>query len=290
MVVKNQIGVRNYMCEKCKEIIERRGFLKSALASTASIMAMSLLKPESLSASVKEFPENGKIENLIVSEEVEFQYGENNSVKLFISRPKQSGKFKPILIGHGFGEATYLTYTATRFALAGYAAFAILEVKLAGKKQEYVGIGRVWTAVTEHLFVKDYVTANELALFGFCGAGTEVILAAAKKPNVKAVVTVYGNVTIANNVLPPGTIEKINVPIQSHFGLLDTVFPLASAKTYEGIIKKSNKKSAVYFYENCGHSYCNFSIAQGTEPGFDYNLDAAMKTYERAIEFFKKYY
>jgi dienelactone hydrolase len=278
------------MCEKCKEIIERRGFLKNSLMATASAMAMNLLKPETLSASVKGFPENGKIGNLIFSEEVEFTYGENNSVKLFISRPKQSGKFNPILIGHGFGEATYLTYTATRLALAGYAAFAILEVKIAGKKQEYVGIGRVWTAVTEYLFARDYIAANGLALVGFCGAGTEAILAATKKPIVKAVVTAYGNVTIDKSVLPPGTIEKINVPIQSHFGMLDTVFPLASAKTYEGIIRKSNKKSSVYYYENCGHSYCNFSIAQGTERGFDYNLDAAMKTYERATEFFKKYF
>jgi dienelactone hydrolase len=278
------------MCEKCKELIERRGFLKKTLVSTASIMAMKLMKPETLKASVKEFPENGKIENLIVSEEVEFQYGEKNSVKLFVSRPKQSGRFKPILIGHGFGESTYLTYTATRFALAGYAAFAILEVTLAGKKQEYVGMGRAWTAVTEHLFGKDFVAANELALLGFCGAGTEAILAATKKPIVKALVTVYGNVTIANNVLPPGTIEKINVPIQSHFGLMDTVFPLESAKTYESLIKKSNKKSSVYFYKRCGHSYCNFSIAQGTEPGFDFNFDAAMVTYQRSLEFFKKYY
>jgi dienelactone hydrolase len=278
------------MCEKCKELIERRGFLKKSLVSTASIMALNLLKPETLKASVKEFPENGRVENLIVSEEIEFKYGENNSLKLFVSRPKQNGRFKPILIGHGFGEATYLTYTASRFALAGYAAFAILEVSLAGKKQEYVGIGRVWTAVTEHLFAKDYVAANGLALMGFCGAGTEAILAATKKPIVKALVTVYGNVTIANNVLPQGTIEKITVPIQSHFGMLDTVFPLASAKTYESVIKKSNKKSSVYFYEGCGHSYCNFSIAQGMEPGFDFNFDAAMKTYERALEFYKKYY
>jgi dienelactone hydrolase len=278
------------MCEKCKELIERRGFLKSSLMTTASLMALDLMNPSALKASVKEFPENGSLENLILSEEIEFQFGENNSIKIFVSRPKQNGRFKPILIGHGFGEATYLTYTATRFALAGYAAFAILEVTLAGKKQEYVGIGRVWTAATEHLFARDFVKANELALLGFCGAGTEAILAAARKPIVRAVITVYGNVTVANNVLPPGTVEAIRVPVQSHFGLLDTVFPLASARSYEGIIKKSNKKSSVYFYERCGHSYCNFSIAEGTEPGFDYNFEAAMKTYERAIGFLKKYY
>lgn len=269
-------------------MMERRGFLKSTLAATASIMALNLFKPETLAASVKEFPEKGSIENLIISEELVFKNGENGSVKLFVSRPKKEGKFKPILIGHGFGDATYLTYTATRFALAGYAAFAITEVIKDSKKQEYVGLGRAFTSTTEHLFSKDYVVPNELALFGFCGAGTEAIRIAAQKTFVKAIVTAYGNVTIDKNALPPGTIEKIKVPIQSHFGLMDTVFPLASAKTYEGIIKKSNKKSSVYFYENCGHSYCNFSIAQGTEPGFDYNFEAAMKTYERAVEFFKK--
>jgi dienelactone hydrolase len=278
------------MCEKCQKMLKRRGFLKKTLAATASVMAVNLFKPEVLAASIEGFPKDEKVENLIVSEELEFKVGEKDSVKLFVSRPKRDGRFKPILIGHGFGDATYLTYTATRLALAGYAAFAVMEVKKDGKAQQYVGLGRVWTATTEYLFAKDYVTPNQLALFGFCGAGTEAIRLAAMFPIVKAAVTAYGNVTIDKTGLPEGTIEKIKVPIQSHFGLLDTVFPLASAKTYEGIIKKVNKRSAVYFYENCGHSYCNFSIAQGAEPGFDYNFDAAMKTYERAIGFFKKYF
>ena len=270
--------------------MERRGFVKSALAATASVMAATLFTPGTLAATVKDLPENGTIDGLIVSETLEFKNGENGSVKLFVSRPKAEGKYKPILIGHGFGDATYLTYTATRFALAGYAAFAILEIVKDNKPLEYLGIGRAYTASVEQLFSKDFVVANQLALLGYCGAGTETLRIAAKAPLVKAVVTVYGDVTIAADRLPKEVIENLNIPIQSHFGLMDTVFPLESTRIYEGILKRSNKRSSVFFYENCGHSYCNFSIAQGAEPGFDYNFEAAMKTYDRAIAFLKKYY
>ena len=129
-----------------------------------------------------------------------------------------------------------------------------------------------------------------MGLLGFCGAGTEVLLLATQMKIVNAVVTIYGDVTVDEGVLPKGTIEKIGVPVQSHFGLLDTVFPLESTKIYEKIIKQNNKKAQVFFYKNCGHSYCNFSIAEGTSEGFDYNFQAAMKTYERLITFFKTNY
>lgn len=251
------------MCEKCKEVLERRGFLKKSLAVTATLMAASLLNPGTLSATVSDFPKDKKIDSLIISEDLEIKNGENGSAKVFVSRPKKEGKFKPILIGHGFVDTTYLTCTATRFALAGYAAFAIMEVKKDNEKLEYVGIGRAYNAAVEQLFSKEYVAPDALALFGFCGAGTEALRIASTRPIIKAIVTAYGNVTIDKTAVPEGTVEKIKAPIQSHFGLLDTVFPLQSAKTYEQLGKKVNKKASVYFYEDCGHSYCNFSIAQG---------------------------
>lgn len=273
-------------------MLKRRGFLKSTLEASALLMISSLMSPQMLSAASSEFPENEKIENLITSKDLKIKNGEHYSIDIFVSKPKRTGNFKPILITHGFGDPTYLKYTATRLALSGYMAVAIINEKKITEVDDKLILDKknAWEVTKEELFTMENVVKNELAVLGFCAGGTLAMLQAAENNIVKAAISVYGDVSVSDDVLPKGTIEKIKIPIQAHFGLLDKVFPLESAKNFENVILKTNKKAEVYFYENCGHSYCNFSIPEGSMPRFDYNYEAAMKTYERIITFLKNNY
>lgn len=280
------------MCIKCENMLKRRGFLKSTLEASALLMASTLIDPKTLFATTSNFPEGEKLENLITSKDLKLKNGEHYSIDIFVSRPKKTGNFKPILITHGFGDTTYLKYTATRLALAGYIAVALLdEKKVTDIDEKLVKDKRdEWEVTKEHLLTMENVVQNELAVLGFCAGGTLAMLEAAENSVVKVAISVYGDLSVSNDTLPEGTIEKIKIPVQAHFGLLDKVFPLESARNFEKLILKNNKKAEVYFYENCGHSYCNFSIPEGSMPRFDYNFDAAMKTYERIITFLKDNY
>lgn len=279
------------MCKKCEKLIERRGFLKSTFTATASLMAVNLLSHETLAATITDFPEGGKIDGLIQSGKAEIKNGEHHVIDVFISHPKKEGTFKTVIIAHGFGDTTYLEYTATRLALAGFGAISILgERKTSTTEDSQIPQRkRLFPATIDFISTLRNMSHDEIGVLGFCGAGTGAMKLAAVNPKIRAAVSVYGDMTESDSVLSPGTIEKIVIPVQAHFGLLDEVFPMASAKNFETKILSRNKNASVYFYENCGHSYCNFSISEGTERGFDYNFDAAMKTYERIIDFFRRY-
>jgi dienelactone hydrolase len=274
------------MCDACKEYLERRGFIKKTLSAAALLTAPSLLFSNPLYEGVHEKPKEESIENLIIAEDVSFKNG-HNTIKGFLSRPKNAIRLKPIIISHGFGEIDYLKYTATRFALAGYAAFVFLEEI---KPENSIKTKDVWDASVEYLYAKDFIIKKGVGLVGFCAGGRNFMVLAAKKPYVKAVVSIYGKVTNEGHTSPMDLVEKIKVPLQAHFGVMDKVVPLENAKKFDALIKQNNSKAETYYYQQCGHSYCNFGIPQGTMEGFDYNYEAAMKTYERSIKFIKKHF
>jgi len=276
------------MCKECEKILARRGFIKNTAISAVAVSAF--LSSGLLYAGVKELSKDDLVDSHIVSNDVAFSNGTNHTIKGFLSRPKGAGKFKPIIISHGFGETGYLKYTAARLALAGYAAFVLLqedtnteEKQVKSEKKETID------AIVDHLYAQEFIISKGVGMVGFCAAGRQFMAMAAEKPYIKAVVSIYGKVT-GSVPSPMEVVDKIKIPIQAHFGKIDQVVPLENAKEFSALLKKNNKKASIYFYDDVGHSYCNFNIPQGTSPGFDYNYDAAMLTYQRSIDFLKTHF
>lgn len=273
------------MCKECEKILTRRGFIKNTAINAVALSTF--MSSGLLYAGVKEFSKGDKTSNHIVSNDVKFSNGANHTIKGFLSRPKGEGKFKPIIISHGVGETDYLKYTAARLALVGYAAFVLLiedknteEKQAKGEKKETID------AIVDYLYAQDFIINEGVGMVGFCAAGRQFVVMATEKPYIKAVVSIYGKVT-DSQPSPMEVVEKIKIPIQAHFGKIDQVVPLDNAEKFSVLLKHNNKNASTYFYEDVGHSYCNFNIPQGTSPGFDYNYNAAMLTYQRSIDFLK---
>ena len=73
-------------------------------------------------------------------------------------------------------------------------------------------------------------------------------------------------------------VKQIKVPVQGHYGLLDTVAPAADAMLFEKAMRAQKTQVEMYYmyyYKAAGHRFYNLTVPQGSDPGFDYNAEAA---------------
>lgn len=75
--------------------------------------------------------------------------------------------------------------------------------------------------------------------------------------------------------------------MQGHYGLLDKVAFAEDAKLFETKMRAQKIPVEMFYYEGAGHSFCNFLRPQGSDPGFDYNPEAAALAHSRMIQFLK---
>ena len=80
-------------------------------------------------------------------------------------------------------------------------------------------------------------------------------------------------------------VKQIKVPVQGHYGLLDTVAPAADAKLFEKAMRAQKTTVEMYYYEAAGHRFYNYTVPQGSDPGFDYNAEAAALARRRMVRF-----
>lgn len=119
-------------------------------------------------------------------------------------------------------------------------------------------------------------TSPKVGAIGFCMGGALSILTAVHVPEVHAVVDWYG--------VPPeeaGDTRTIRVPLQGHFALLDSFFPIAQVDALEARLKSAGV--AHEFYRYAAHH------AFGNETGAHY--DAALKAlaWQRSLDFLAKH-
>jgi carboxymethylenebutenolidase len=137
---------------------------------------------------------------------------------------------------------------------------------------------------------------NRVGVAGFCGGGRLGLLFSTRSKDVKAVVSFYGAVDYrarkhktdpAPNVLD--VVKQIDVPVQGHYGMLDEVAPAADAKLFEKAMREQKTTVEMHYYEKAGHSFCNFTRPQGSDPGYDYAPEAAALAHTRMIQFLKRH-
>ena len=131
-------------------------------------------------------------------------------------------------------------------------------------------------------------------MVGFCGGGRLAYLFSTQSRDAKAVVSLYGPVVyhINNPKADPvpdvlAMVNQIKVPVQGHYGLLDKVALAEDAKLFEKKMRAQKTPVEMYYYERAGHSFCNFTRPQGSDPGFDYNPEAAALAHSRMVQFLK---
>ncbi len=292
------------MCIDCdEEAITRRSFLTGATTAIAGAAFAS-------NAAGQQSAQKALNDANILLDEVGFKSG-TNTIKGFLARPKKAGRYRIILIAHGNpGVPEDIKFTAAELAKAGYLSF----VYDWGSREPQPNDPRErdkWVArVTSYTFVKlqmqdlqaaisylreqSFTRQERVGVAGFCGGGRLAFLFSTQSADVKALISFYGPVFYhINNPKAdpvPNVLEmanRINVPVQGHYGLLDKVALAEDAKLFEKRMRAQKTPVEMYYYEGAGHSFCNFLRPQGSDPGFDYNPEAAALAHSRMIQFLR---
>ncbi|GLC38224.1 hypothetical protein PLESTB_001085600 [Pleodorina starrii] len=148
-------------------------------------------------------------------------------------------------------------------------------------------------AVEELKQAVDYLKSTgspKVGAVGFCMGGA-LSFCAAQHCGVAAAAPFYGT--------PHPAIceaDKIAVPVEAHFGVLDTISgfsDVATAKALEQKMKDAGAPATFNYYEKCGHSFFNSLTSQNLAYFEKYGYphpapEEVSLAHKRVVEFFKK--
>lgn len=293
------------MCVECndEERLTRRAFVKGA---TITIAAAAF----ALDIAGQQNAQNALDDPSIMLGDVEFKSG-TDTIKGFLARPKKSGRHRMVLIAHGnAGVPPDIKFTAAELAKAGFVTlvydWASREPLPADAQDRDKWVARITSYTFVKLQMQDleagisylrgqpFTKRERVGMVGFCGGGRLGYLFSTRSKDVKAMISLYGPVVYhVNNPKAdpvPDVLKvagEIKVPVQGHYGLLDEVARPDDAKLFEKEMRRLKKPVEMYYYETAGHSFCNFTRPQGSDPGYDYNPEAATLAHKRMIKFLR---
>jgi carboxymethylenebutenolidase len=213
----------------------------------------------------------------------------NGSVKGYLARPAQGGRFPAVLVIHeNRGLNPYIEDVARRLALEKFIAFAPDGLTSVGGYPGNDEQGAVlFRKVDPKKMTEDFVAAarwlkarpdstGKLGAVGFCfGGGMVNQLAVRLGAELNAGVAFYGRQPGADDV------PKISAPLLLHYAGNDQGVD-AGIPNYEAALKANKKVYTIYTYEGTQHGFHN-----DTTPRYDEK--AAKLAWERTLEFFNKY-
>lgn len=207
----------------------------------------------------------------------------------FLSRPVAEGKWPAIVIGYEWWGLNDWSREFTRMVAAqGFVALTpdvyhgkvTSDFEVAAKYKTGLDVNR---AAQELIDTVPYLkslpfVSGKAGIMGFCMGGGLALLAACRSKVYDAIVLYH------HSIYPdPAEVEKLNCPLQGHYGLADTVTPPSEVKKFESQLKQLKKSYEIYSYEGAGHGWLNPNSTQMYRP------DAAKLSLERTFEFFKKH-
>ncbi|MBA3321836.1 MAG: dienelactone hydrolase family protein [Pyrinomonadaceae bacterium] len=296
------------MCIECgdDEKVTRRTFLTSATAALAGVAL-------SAEAAGQQSPLTKALDDPnIIKETVTYQSGDDN-IEGYLARPKKAGRYRAVIIAHGNpGVSEDIKNAAAQIARAGFVALVYdwgssapmpSEQKELEKWRDYIFryefIRRQMRDVQagiDYLQEQTFVKRQRVGMVGFCGGGRLALLFSSQSKDVQAIVSFYGAVLYhqrkhGTDPVPDvmDVVKQIAVPVQGHYGALDTVAPVADAKLFEKGLRAQGTPIEMYYYEGAGHSFYDFTRPQGSAPGFDHNPAATALAHRRMIKFLKRH-
>lgn len=114
---------------------------------------------------------------------------------------------------------------------------------------------------------------------GWCFGGSWSLNTALALPtDLDAAVIYYGGQVSTD----AATLEPLQMPIQGHFGSLDTNPSPETVQAFESVLNDLDKDAQIYMYEGANHAFANPS-------GTRYNAEAAELAWERTMAFLNEY-
>ena len=293
------------MCIDCDERLTRRAFLTGATATLAGVTLAA-------DAVGRQPPEQNALDDKnIIHGATTFRSGADD-IKGYLARPKRVGQFTAVVISHGNpGISEDIRNVAAQVAQAGFVGLAVDWGERApmpvGQQDRDEWVRRVTSysfvklqmqdlqAGINHLYAQPFVKRAGAAMIGFCGGGRLAFLFSIQSKDIKALVSFYGPVIYHVNQHKTDPVpdvlqivKQIKVPVQGHYGLLDTVAPAADAKLFEKAMQAQRTPVEIYYYKAAGHRFYNFTVPQGSDPGFDYNAEAVALARRRMVRFLRR--
>ena len=297
------------MCVECgdDERMTQRTFLSGAAAAVAGVVLSS-------EAAGQQSPFQKDLDDTAsIKAPVSYKSGTAN-IEGYLARPKKPGRYRAVVIAHGNpGVPEDIEYTAAYLAQAGFVSLVYDWASSAPMPKDEKALAEWRDYIFRYEFVKrqmqdvqagiDYLKGQSfvkrnkrVGMVGFCGGGRLALFFPTRSKDVKAVVSFYGAVDYrarkhktdpAPNVLD--VVKQIDVPVQGHYGTLDEVAPALDAKLFEKAMREQKTPVEMYYYEKAGHSFCNFTRPQGSDPGYDYVPEAATVAHTRMVQFLKRH-
>lgn len=293
------------MCIECndEERLTRRAFVKGATIAIAGAAF-------ALNTSGQQNAQKALADPNIIAGDVEFKSG-TVTIKGFLARPKKAGRHRMVLIAHGnAGVPEDIKFTAAELAKAGYVSLVYDWASREPQPPDAQDRDKWVARITSYKFIKlqmqdldagisylreqPFTKRERVGMVGFCGGGRVGYLFSTQSKDIKAMISLYGPVVYHTNNPKADPVpdvltiaNEIKPPVQGHYGLLDQVAMADDAKLLEKEMRRVKKPVEMYYYEGAGHSFCNFTRPQGSDPGYDYNPDAATLAHKRMIKFLK---
>ena len=133
--------------------------------------------------------------------------------------------------------------------------------------------------IAAHTYLKEELGAPAVGSIGWCFGGTWSLNAALALPTELDAAVIYygGQITTERDRL-----ESLQMPIQGHFGSLDTNPTPETVGEFEAALNDLGKDAQIYLYEGANHAFANPS-------GTRYNPEAAELSWERTIDFLNQH-
>ena len=133
--------------------------------------------------------------------------------------------------------------------------------------------------VAAHNYLTDVQEAPSVGSIGWCFGGSWSLNTALALPtDLDAAVIYYGGQISTD----PAILEPLQMPIQGHFGSLDSNPSIDTVQAFETALTDLGKEPEIYLYEGANHAFANPS-------GTRYNAVAADLAWERTVAFLKQH-
>ena len=133
--------------------------------------------------------------------------------------------------------------------------------------------------IAAHNYLVEAQQAPKVGSIGWCFGGSWSLNSALALPaDLDATVIYYGGQISTD----PAILEPLQMPIQGHFGSLDTNPSPDTVQAFETALNDLGKDTEIYMYEGANHAFANPS-------GTRYNAEAADLSWQRTVAFLKQH-